>query len=337
VPEYRRGVGEADRLIEALRAARTALCRLDVGKSVVAAYEGASLHTLTVSVGSCNVSGTMPANPRHLILNLLLAADGGQLSAREAVASCGLFGVRESHARVALTRLAAAGLIESAGRGAYRLGPAAADLAAEVAGWRDVAQRAGPWDGGWVAVHVGALGRSDRGALRARTRAFELLGLREIERGLHLRPDNLVGGVAAVRARLLALGLDHAATVFAARDFDAERERRARTLWDGAALTRRYQDWTRRLGGLLARGTPRATEATLRDWYRAGNDAIRDMVFDPLLPAPLVDVDARRACFDAVLHFDAAGRAIWKHYLDAARLDPTATPPTPSRLLEITP
>ena len=235
------------------------------------------------------------------------------------------------------TRTPAAGLSEAAGRGAARLDAAAADLAAEVAGWRDVAQRAGPWSGGWIAVHVGALGRSDRGALRARTRAFELLGLREIERGLHLRPDNLAGGVAAVRGRLLALGLDGAATVFAARDFDPDLERRASALWDGAALTRSYQAWTRRLGSLLARGTPRATEATLRDWYRAGNDAIRDMVFDPLLPAPLVDVDARRACFDAVLRFDAAGRAIWQQFLAAARLDATAASAPPSRLLETTP
>jgi phenylacetic acid degradation operon negative regulatory protein len=286
----------------------------------------------------------MPANPRHLLLNLLLAVDGRRLSAREAVAACGLFGVGESHARVTLTRLAAAGLVEPAGRGDYGLGPAAADLAAEVAGWRDIARRELGWSGGWVAVHVGALGRSDRAALRTRSRAFEMLGLRELERGLHLRPDNLVGGVALVRERLVALGLDAAAAVFAARDFDADLEGRARALWDGAALTRRYREAARRLAArmpslpLAPRDGASTAPATLRAAYRAGNEAIRDMLFDPLLPAPLVDVDARRAFFDAVLRFDAAGRAIWQQFLAAHR--PAApTPPATSfpRLLETTP
>lgn len=274
------------------------------------------------------------ANPRHLLLNLLIAADAQRISAREAVAACALFDIGESHARVALTRLAAAGLVEPAGRGAYRLGPAAADLAGEVAGWRGAAQRAVEWSGGWIAVHVGALGRSDRAALRARSRAFELLGLRELERGLHVRPDNLAGGVATVRARLVALGLDAAAPVFVARDFDAALERRTRALWDGAALTRRYRDGAQRLGAALPRAAaahaaPPAPPALLRGAWITGNEAIHDMLFDPLLPAPLVDVDARRAFFDAVLRYDAAGRAIWQRFL-AAQRPPHATAATPT-------
>lgn len=281
----------------------------------------------------------MSANPRHLLLNLLLAADGRTISAREAVAACALFEVGEGHARVALTRLVAGGLVEPVGRGAYRLGPAAADLAAEVAGWRDVARRAVDWSGGWIAVHVGALGRSDRAALRARSRAFELLGLRELERGLHLRPDNLAGGVASVRARLVALGLDAAAPVFVARDFDAALDRRARALWDGSTLTRRYRDGARRLDAARPRPGARAgLPAVLRDAWRTGNDAIRDMLFDPLLPAPLVDVDARRAFFDAVLRYDAAGRAIWQQFLAAHRpATRDAAPRLPARPMETTP
>ncbi|MBE0548276.1 MAG: PaaX family transcriptional regulator, partial [Rubrivivax sp.] len=125
----------------------------------------------------------MITNPRHLILNLLLGAGGDALSASQAVASCALFGVRENSARVALARLAAAGLIEAAGRGAYALGPKAACLAADVASWRGVEQRVCVWNGGWIAVHVGALGRSHRAVLRTRDRALDLLGLRELERG----------------------------------------------------------------------------------------------------------------------------------------------------------
>ena len=281
----------------------------------------------------------MPANPRHLILNLLLGAGGEPLTAREAVASCALFAVRENSTRVALARLAAGGLIEGVGRGAYRLGPNAAELAADVATWRLAEERVCDWRGGWIAVHVGGLGRSNRVRLRARERALRLSGLGELERGLHLRPDNLVGGVAAVRARLVKLGLEHDAAVFVARDFDAARDQRARALWDGHALTRQYRAHGRRLDDWLARAHALAPQVAARESFLLGNDAIRALVFDPLLPAPLVDVDARRGFVAAVVRFDAAGHAIWKRFLDTTRLPrPTLRErPAPTMPLETTP
>jgi DNA-binding FadR family transcriptional regulator len=75
----------------------------------------------------------MSANPRHLILNLLVGAGGDSLSARNAVASSALFAISENRTRVALARLAAAGLIEAVGRGAYRIRPHPAEPAADVA------------------------------------------------------------------------------------------------------------------------------------------------------------------------------------------------------------
>jgi phenylacetic acid degradation operon negative regulatory protein len=259
------------------------------------------------------------ANPRHLILNLLLSISGEPLTARDAVASCALFGVRENSARVTLARLLAAGLIEAAGRGAYRLGPNAAEFAAEVATWRRAEQRVCGWNGAWLAVHVGGLGRIDRVALRSRERALGMLGLREFDRGLHLRPDNLVGGVDAVRERLLKLGIERDAVVFIAQDFDPANERRARALWNGQALTRRYRKTSRRLDDWLARAGRLPTETAARESFLLGNDAIRELVFDPLLPAPLVDVEARRDFVDAVLRFDAAGHAIWSRFFEQGR------------------
>jgi phenylacetic acid degradation operon negative regulatory protein len=254
----------------------------------------------------------MTPNPRTLILNLLLAADGEPLPARDAVASCALLGLRENTVRVALVRLAAAGYLEAAGRGAYRLGPKAAGLAADVATWRSAEQRVTPWAGGWIAVHVGALGRSDRVALRSRDRALALLGLRELERGLFVRPDNLAGGVSAARERLLNLGLDGAAAVFVAQAFDDGREQRARALWDTAALDRGYRQTRQQLDDWLARAGTLQPAVAARESFLLGNDAIRQLVFDPLLPAPLVDVDARRAFADAVVRYDRAGHRIWQ-------------------------
>lgn len=257
----------------------------------------------------------MKVDARRLVLNLLLGAAGRHLMAREAVAACALFGIRENSVRVSLVRLAAAGLVEAVGRGEYRLGPNAARLAADLATWRDAERRVHDWQGGWIAVHVGDLGRSDRTALRARDRALDLLGLRELDRGLFLRPDNLAGGAAVARARLQALGLEPAAAVFVAHGFDDERARRAAALWDGAALTRAYRDTRERLETWLGSADGLGLDAAARESFLLGNDAIRQLVFDPLLPAPLVDVEARRAFVDTVVRFDAAGHAIWNRFL----------------------
>ncbi len=257
----------------------------------------------------------MQPEPRHLILNLLLGAADRRLAAREAVVACALFGIRENSVRVTLARLSAAGLLEAADRGEYRLGPGAAQLADEVAIWRSAESRVRNWDGAWIVAYVGDLGRSNRVALRARARALGMLGLRELDRGLFLRPDNLAGGVEAVRERLLRLGLQSEAAVFVAHDFDSIRARRAVALWNGRALTLAYRETRARLEGWLARAGALALEVAARESFVLGDAAIRQLVFDPLLPAPLIDVDARRDFLGAVLRFDAAGHAIWHRFL----------------------
>ncbi len=261
----------------------------------------------------------MKPDARHLILNLLLGTAHRRLSAREAVASCALFGIRENNVRVALVRLAAGGMIESIERGQYRLGPKAAGLAGDVASWRDSEARVRDWDGGWIAVHVGALPRSDRASRRIRERALGLLGLRELDAGLFVRPDNLAGEVDAARERLLRLGLGGEAAVFVAHAFDDERARRAAALWDVAMLDRGYRTTRAVLEDWLARWSvgapPLSLEAAARESFVLGNDAIRQLVFDPLLPAPLVDVSARRAFVDAVRRFDGVGHSIWRRFL----------------------
>jgi phenylacetic acid degradation operon negative regulatory protein len=249
---------------------------------------------------------------RSLILNLLLASEERSQSARETIASCALFGIRENNVRVALARLVAEGLIEPTRRGIYRLGPRAAALADDVATWRTAEDRVRAWAGGWITVHVGPLGRSDRVALRARDRALAMLGLRELDRGLYVRPDNLEGGVDEARERLLRLGLEPAAAVFVATGFDAEREARARNLWDGERLSQAYRTARRELEQWHMRAGTLGPEAAAREAYLLGNEAIRQIVFDPLLPAPLVDVEERRAFVAAVRRHDDAGRDCWR-------------------------
>ncbi|MCC7541662.1 MAG: hypothetical protein IT379_35920 [Deltaproteobacteria bacterium] len=49
-----------------------------------------------------------------------------------------------------------------------------------------------------------------------------------------------------------------------------------------------------------------------------GGEAIRQIVFDPLLPEPLVDAVERRAFVDAAVRYDAFGRRVWRRHFGVA-------------------
>ncbi len=52
--------------------------------------------------------------------------------------------------------------------------------------------------------------------------------------------------------------------------------------------------------------------------FLLGGEALRQIVLDPLLPAPIVDVDARRALVDAMRRYDRIGRRYWKAWAGEA-------------------
>jgi phenylacetic acid degradation operon negative regulatory protein len=151
--------------------------------------------------------------------------------------------------------------------------------------------------------------------LRRRSRALSLLGFRELATALFVRPDNLAAGLAGVRERLSKLGLEPQAPVFLAQGFSADQERRARTLWNGKALTRSYVQTRQRLEKWLARAPRLTLELAARESFLLGSTAIRQVVFDPLLPEPLVEVGERRAFIELVRRFDDVGHAIWRELL----------------------
>ncbi|MBZ2190101.1 PaaX family transcriptional regulator [Alcanivorax sp. JB21] len=260
----------------------------------------------------------MQLNPKDLILTLLLAADDRELEAREAVSACALFGVRANSVRVALVRLNAAGLIEAVGRGSYRLGAKAVGLAGELGLWKQAEARIRPWQGDWLMVHTGELKRSDKPAMNRRQRALRLAGFEALQRDIYLRPDNLVEDIAALRQRLQRLGLDAEALVWRAQALDPASEAQARTLWDGPALTAQYRESTRRIREWLAKMPALDLDEAARESFLLGNAVIRQMIYDPLLPDPLVDSAARRDCLAAVQDIDEVGHDIWRRLRDAA-------------------
>lgn len=254
----------------------------------------------------------MRLTAKSVVLDLLSASEDGESNARELIAACGLFDLKENSVRVALARLSADGTIEATSRGAYKIGPDAEVIARQVGAWRHVEQRVRRWDGGWVCVHGARLGRAERAAGRRRERALRMLGMREVRAGLEVRPDNLEGGVAGVRARLAALGLGPDAAVFRAESFDDVLDAKARCAWNGRALDLGYKKTRERLERWMERAPRLDLETAARESFLLGGEAIRQIVFDPLLPEPLVDVGARKAFVETAVRYDAVGRRIWR-------------------------
>jgi phenylacetic acid degradation operon negative regulatory protein len=226
---------------------------------------------------------------KRVVLELLTATDGHELSAAQLIAGAGVVGVSANNVRVTLTRLVAAGTLALTGRGQYKLGGA---ITERVASWRDLEKSVRAWDGAWVMAH--APGRD-----AARDRWLALLGLRELAPDLFVRPDNLT-----------ALGpLRELATVWIATGFDAATEARARGLWSDtpsyAKLTAKIERW---LAGYAALPLRRAAREA---FTFGGGEVLRVLAYDPRLPEPLVDVAARKALVDAMVRLDRVGRALW--------------------------
>lgn len=249
---------------------------------------------------------------KKVVLDLLLAARGGPLPAQQLVMASELFGFSENNIRVTLARLSADDLLESAGRGQYRLTAKAMNVGDEVNAWRNAEKRLRDWSGDYLMVFTGMLGRVDRAALKQRERTLELMGFRELDTSLHVRPNNIEKNIAAVRKKLESMGLESNALVFAADHFSAADQRRIKALWDGKALNQNYQRQSQRLNDWMARYKELELDVAARESFLLGSEAVREIVFDPLLPEYFVDVAARQAFFRSMMALDLIGQSLWR-------------------------
>jgi phenylacetic acid degradation operon negative regulatory protein len=252
---------------------------------------------------------------KSLTLDLLSSLRGQAMPVRALVGAGALFGISAESIRVALVRLCSSGTIERNEPGQYRLTAAAQPVQEHVSGWTKTEERTVPWRGGWIGVHTARLERSDRTRLRRRDRALQFLGFAALEPHLFVRPDNLRGGVDAVRSQLQRLGVEPAALVFAIAQLDPEADARARRLWDGQALGRDYRELTT----VLARSAARLDGLPLREAmvesFILGGKAIRQMAIDPLLPEPIAPVGERAALIEALRGYDRLGRSYWRTFM----------------------
>jgi phenylacetic acid degradation operon negative regulatory protein len=199
----------------------------------------------------------------------LLGMDPPELPVAQLVRLTGLFGISENRARVALSRMLAAGEAVTDGAGRYRL---AGHLAARQS--RQSASRAGTtaaYDGTWWLAVVTTTG-STADVRSARRRALTYARLGELREGVWMRPANV--------AVLLPDFLDGDVELMPAHPDGSDRL--AHRLWDLAAWAERASELLDRLRALAADG-PEA----LAPGFVLSAAVLRHLQADPLLPAEL--------------------------------------------------
>lgn len=252
------------------------------------------------------------ASPKQLILGLMLAGKGRQVKAAHMVMACSLFGVSENSARVAMARLAAEGQLKSAGRGVYTLGKQAVFTGQDIQSWSNRLTATCPWKGNFYAAFTSHLGRSNRKQLQAREKALALMGFREFQQGLFVRPANLSMGLSGIQEKLLAQGVEKDILVFELLPANASQLKTLQKLWDLRKLEKHYKSHTKKLNDWMQGYSRMKLEKAARDAYLVGSQAIYEVRRDPLLPAEWIDAAARQQFFESVLRFDETGTRVWR-------------------------
>jgi phenylacetic acid degradation operon negative regulatory protein len=197
--------------------------------------------------------------------------DPPELPVAQLVRLTGLFGISANRARVALSRMVAAGEVTTDGAGAYRL---AGRLRARQQ--RQSASRSGvtavPFSGEWLVAVVITSG-STAETRTARRRALTYARLAELREGVWMRPDN-------VEVRL-AEDLHADVEVMTARPESPQRL--AAALWDLPA----WADRANQLLAGMADLTPDRAEA-LAPGFQLSAAVLRHLQGDPLLPEALL-------------------------------------------------
>ena len=211
-----------------------------------------------------------PLTARSVIASLLLGRHPPSASSALLVRWCALFGISESSARVALTRMARAGELRSDG-GTYELAGRVGTRQAE----QDFALSppAGEWNGTWTLAVVRTASRpaAERVELRREMAHRRMAALRD---GVWVRPDNLPHRVD-----------EPSCTWFSQARPEPIHERELVDLFDLDAIEQR----SRRLLPLLTAATRRLPgESELADAFVVGAAVAQHLRRDPLLPPELL-------------------------------------------------
>ncbi|MDB4973909.1 MAG: PaaX protein [Myxococcaceae bacterium] len=268
------------------------------------------------------MSKTLPATPR-IALSLLAGARGEPLSAPALVGAAELLGVSANAMRIALSRLVASGDVLSVSRGSYALSRERVAAMAHVQTFRTGFAERVAWRGELCAVVTTHLSRRQAATVRRRDSALALTGFREFRPGFYLRPDNLEGGRVVLAAQLWRLGLEQEADLLSAR-LDAAPLAQLERLYEVALDAARAKTLCGKVEALLETMATRSPRKLAVETFWLGDEVLRFLARDPLLPESMADPAPRRALAQAMSRLDERAYALWRVIL--AQLEQPAQP-----------
>lgn len=269
----------------------------------------------------CFWTETMQPNTKRLILNLILAQETKNIAVQDLIMACDLFGIKANGVRVTVQRLVNKGLLIATERGMYQLGPEAKRFAKGIVQWRKSLQQLTAWKHDWIGVQCAELGRVDRKALKERERALLLNGFRELTKDFYIRPNNIKGELQSVCSRLHSFGLEEKAMVFNITEFDRVTQTRIPPLWEREKLEKNYRLTREALSNWLDNADYLPLHQAATESFILGDQAIRQMVYDPLLPDPMINSRERELFLNVLIQFDDVGNKIWRSVLDTTGYD----------------
>lgn len=275
---------------------------------------GDTLHSMNKPDNISNVFSSMPS-VTEIVLDLLSAYPSHELSVGSLCRAASLFEMSEPAVRVALTRLVRRGKVVSKMRGVYALDASTNSLFRETNSWLQREKRLVSWNGTWVGVLDSALNRQKRTMLREHKRALAIKGFQQLQNDLHVRPDNLAGGIQELRRELCSLGLAEGALVLGLHDLSSEDEQRARGLWNIDELRHSYRSMLEDLKRSNQRLDKKTVEEAAVEGLLLGRSIIRRIVRDPLLPEELLPGLERQRLTRAMHAYQLRSKALWAKIL----------------------
>ena len=255
---------------------------------------------------------TYKLNARHLVLDLLYASKNSTLSIKRILTAAELLGISDNGIRVAVARLNQENVIQAVERGVYQLLEKKFDTSFISLNKHPDMQTATTWNGKYVLVYTGTLGRVDRTALSKREKALRYYGFQELEQNVFIRADNLTLNLSPLKKAVIQFGLDPDARFFQVSQLENETE--VRDLWDIEELHQTYHavqhainDWFENYQNLTLADAAKSA-------FYLGKSALFSLRADPLLPAEWIDTDARQQFELAVRKLEKQGQLLWQHY-----------------------
>ena len=252
---------------------------------------------------------------RGLLLDLVTARPHTRFSIAALCKAGEIVGLSAPSIRMAVTRLNEEGTLERDGRGSYTLHPDALPASPHVQHWAIRHTTRVRWSGTWAAVDNSTTARTDRTALRHHDRALNLLGFRAWRGALHVRPDNLTGGVDTLRDTLKDTGMAPDAVVFGIHHMDTDSDIELRRLWDADDLVSRLDQ----TASALSESRERLPELTSKEFAHEslllGSGAITTILHDPLLPDELCDPEPYRRLVTLTRAYQDTAQDIWGRLL----------------------